>query len=77
MILTKTNFFPIGFIIDMQYEDGGPWTPEVIEEATSSDNRERSYIRVMKMGTLITWNMMHICSTPVTTEQYLQEDIKK
>ena len=51
---------------------------EVIEEANSSYHRGRFYIiRVMKMGRLITWNMKHKCSTPVTRQQYPCEQIKE
>ena len=44
----------------------------VIEEANSTDHNGWSYIiRVMKTGRLIMCHTMHICRTPVTTEQYL------
>ena len=50
----------------------------VIKEANSSDLNGRSYIiRVMKTGRIITWDIRHICSTQVTTEQYLLEQMKK
>ena len=56
----------------MQHEDGGPLAHRVIKEANISDHRGRFCIsRVMKSGWQITLNMRHICSTPVTTEQYL------
>ena len=50
----------------------------VIEEANNSDHNGRSYIvRVIKMGRLIMWNTRHICSIPITTEQYHWEQIKR
>ena len=43
-----------------------------------TDHQEQSYIiRVMKTGRLITCNKRHICSIPITTEQYLWEQFKK
>ena len=62
----------------MQHEDGGPWTHGILKEAKSKDHRGGSFIiRVTIMGRLLTWNTRHICSTPITTEQYLQEQIRK
>ena len=70
--------FPIGSTVAIQYEDGKPWMHRVIKEPNSSDHRRRSYIiRVTKIGRLITQNIRHICSTPVTTEKYLWGQIKK
>ena len=69
-------FFSAGCRVAIQQEDGGPWTHEIIEEANGSNYREQLYIiQVMKTGKLITWNMKHICNNPVTTEQYLHEQI--
>ena len=50
----------------------------VIEETNGSDHKGQLYIIwVTETGRLITWNMTYICSTPVTMEQYLCEQIKK
>ena len=70
-------FFPIGPAITIQHEDGGPWMHGVIKEAINSDHNGRFFIiRVTKTGRLIMQNTRHICSTPITTEQYLLEHIK-
>ena len=70
--------FPVWSTVAMQSEDWGSWTYGVIKEAYSSDHRMWSYIiRVMKMGRLITQNMIDICSTLITIRQYLWEHIKK
>ena len=74
MIFKNTHFFPIGSTVAVQCEDGGPWLHCVIKEANNSGHSGRSFIiRVAKMGRLIMWNTRHICSTSITTEQYLQE----
>ena len=63
--------FPLG---SCSLKMGGPWTPGVIEAATNSNHRGRSYILgVMKMERMIIWKTKHICSAPINTEQYLQE----
>ena len=50
----------------------------VIEEANGSDTRGQSYIIwVTKTDRLMIQNMKHICSTLITTEQYLCEQLKK
>ena len=62
----------------MQCEDGGPWMCGVIKEANRGDQNGRSYVfRVTKTGRLIILNTRHMHNTPINTEQYLQEQIKK
>ena len=74
----KDSLFPEGSTVVMRHEDGGPWTIGIITAANNSDQTERSYIiRVTKMGRLMTWNTRHTCSTPITTEQYIWEQIRK
>ena len=79
MILTKNHFlFPIGSIVAVQHEDGSQWMKGIMEEMNGPGHQGQSYItRVMKMSRLIRHNIRYICNTPVTTEQYLQEQIKK
>ena len=70
--------FPKGSTVALQHEDGGPWMHRVIDEVNNSDHKGRSYIiRVVTMSRPITWNRRHICSSPVTTEKYLWEQIKR
>ena len=60
------------------WEDQGPWTHGVIVEPINDDHRECSYaIQVTKTGRLITQNSKHICSTSITAEEYLCDQIKK
>ena len=74
----RLTSFPLGCTVVIQCEDGGPWTHRVIKEANKSDYNGRSYIiKVLKMGRLIIWNIRHIYSTPIWTEQYHQEQIKR
>ena len=62
----------------VQWEDTGPWMHRGIDEANDSDNKEQLFmIWVTKTDRLITQNTKLICSTPITTEQYLDEQIKK
>ena len=69
---------PIGSTVAIQYEDGGPWMHRVIEEANKIDHNGRSYTnRVMNTGRLIMQITRHICSTPITTQQYLWEQTKR
>ena len=70
--------FLVGSTVAMQCEDSEPWTHQVIKEANNSDHSRRSYrTRVTNTGRLLMWNTRHICSTPITREQYLWEQIKK
>ena len=58
--------------VAIQCEDGGSWMHRVIEEASSSEHNQRSYIvRVMKTDRLMTWNTRYLHNTPITTQQYL------
>ena len=79
MILTKIYlFFSVGSTVPVQCKDCGLWINRVIKEVNGNNHRGWSYIiHVTKIGRLITQNMRHICSTPITMEQYLQEQIKK
>ena len=50
----------------------------VMEEANGSDHNEQSFtIWVMKTGRCIMQNTKDIHRTPITTEQYFHEQIKK
>ena len=49
----------------------------VIEEANSSDHKGDCTSSWPQTSRLITWNMKHIYSTPITLEQYLCEQVKK
>ena len=66
----KDSFpFPIGSTVPVQHEDDGPWTHGIVKETNGTYHQEQSYIiLVMKTGRLIMSNMVHIHSTPVTTE---------
>ena len=76
MILTIS--LPIVSTVAFQCEDGGLWTHSVVEEANSTDHHGWSYIiRVTKIERLIICHTRHIYSTPITTEQYLWEQIEK
>ena len=48
----KDSFsFPMGSMVAIQCEDGGPWIHGVIEEANNSNHNGRSYsARVIEMG---------------------------
>ena len=49
----------------------------MIEEANDSGHKGQPYIIwVTKKDRLISQNVKHICSSPVTTEQYLYKYIK-
>ena len=49
----------------MQWEDGGPWTHDMILEGNSTDHNRQSYIvRVTKIGRLIMYNTRDIHMTP-------------
>ena len=70
--------FPMGSVLAMQCLKCWPLTYGITEVANSCDHKGGSYIiRLMKKGTLIIWNMRYICSTPVSTGQYLWEQIKR
>ena len=70
--------FPIRSSVAGNHEKRGTWMHRVSEEANSSDHRGRTYIvRVIKTDRLIMQKIIHINRVPVTTEQYLQEQIKK
>ena len=68
--------FPVGSTVSMQYGDGGPWTCGIIEEANNNYHNGKCYVVTLtKTGRLIMQNTRHICNTPITTEQYLWEQI--
>ena len=50
----------------------------VTVEANGSDHRGHSYnVLVMKTGRLITCNTKQICSTTISSERYMHEQMKK
>ena len=73
-MLTKTHFLSLV----VQDEDGDPCMHSAVEEMNGTDHQGQSYIiRVMKTSWLIISNTGYICHTPMTTEQYLLEQIIK
>ena len=58
-------------------EDRGPWMHDMIVEGNSEKHQGWSYwVLVMKRGQVIMWNMRDIRHTPVTVEQYLQDQFE-
>ena len=71
-------FFSAGSMVAVEQEDWGHQMHGITEETNASDHKGKSYISlVTNTGRLITQKMMHICSIPVTMEQYLCDWIRK
>ena len=63
---------PIGSTVAVQWEDGGPWTHEMIIGKGNHNHHHRSYnIQVTTTGRIITCNRQHIKPASITAEDYI------
>ena len=81
IMMTFINSFYLFYMVHIGSPVGGwgLWTKGIILEPNESDHhRGHSYtIWVIKMGILLMHIMKHIWPTSISTEQYLQEQMKK
>ena len=66
----------IGSTVAVQQKDGETWTHRTIVGAGDHNHNNRSYtIRITRTGYIVTRNSKHIKTMPITTEQYLRDQI--
>ena len=69
---------PIGSIVLFQREDGRPWIRGSITEKGDQNHTDQSYkVCMTKTGQLITETANILKMTPITSEQYLRDQISK
>ena len=77
---TSTVFsnIPIGSAVEIQHEDGRPWTHGTVVNMGDHNHHDRSYIiQLTKNGRCISRNRWHIKPTTVTADTYLQHQYNK
>ena len=71
-------FLPTGSMVTVQHKDGGCWTHGTVVRHTSYGDHGKSYrIRVLKMGYIISRTDRHVKTTPITVEEYLENEVVK
>ena len=67
----KSFLFSAGSTVAIKQEDGGLWRHRIIVEPSGCDHVGLSYtIQVTKMGMIITHNVKHIHTMPISAGQY-------
>ena len=75
----QPEIFPIGSLVMVQKEDGGPWTHGTIINHNKEDHHMQSYrIKLSLSGCVVTRNMKHIRKTSIMLWMYRKiEKIKQ
>ena len=75
----EPEIFPMGSLVMVQKEDGGPWTHGTIINHNKEDHHMRSYrIQLSLTGHVVTRNMKHVKKTSIMPWMYRKiEKIKQ
>ena len=74
----KHTIIPKGSMVDVQREGGRPWMDRTIIKHGNEEHNGQSYkIHTTKICLIVMRNMRHILQTPISSEQYLQDQIAK
>ena len=61
----EPEIFPIGSLVMVQKEDGGPWTHGTIIDHNKENHHMQSYrIQLSLTGCVVTRNMKHVLCNP-------------
>ena len=76
--LRNYNLIPIGSTVVDQSEDKGPWTHGTVMGKEDNNHNDQEYkIHMTKTGQLITRNRKHVKVMPITSKQYLRDQLSK
>ena len=71
-------FLPTGSTVALQCKNGEHWMHGIVVAHRSDYHHSRSYrIQVSKAGYIITRTSRHVKTTPVKTEEYLRNEVRK
>ena len=69
---------PVGCVVVVQLEEDGPWTHGTVEGKEDHNQNNRYYtIHITKTAQHITRNSKHVKTTPITSRQYVQDQLNK
>ena len=78
MILPEAIPLSVGSTVVVQWEVGGPWAHRSVVGRDYHSHSNSSYtIRPTKTDHIVYRNSKHITATPMTTEQYLRDQITR
>ena len=70
--------FSMWSTVAIQLKDGGLWTHGTVEGRGDPSHNNRSYmIHITKTGQIVIKKKKHIKATPITVEQFLQDQIRQ